>query len=173
LPLIDDAVLGGLDGSDFSVSYYRTQSDADARTNPITSPYPNTIPNSDQVVARVENNGNTDCYGTAVVDLVVEALPQISDQVELLQCDDDTDGFSVFNLEESEGLISSNFQNELFTYHESAADAEAGVNAIANPLSYTNEVAVSDRLYVRVSTGFGCHRLAELDLVVLQHTDTG
>jgi gliding motility-associated-like protein len=166
LPLIDDAVLGGLDGSDFSVSYYRTQSDADARTNPITSPYPNTIPNSDQVVARVENNGNTDCYGTAVVDLVVEALPQISDQVELLQCDDDTDGFSVFNLEESEGLISSNFQNELFTYHESAADAEAGVNAIANPLSYTNEVAVSDRLYVRVSTGFGCHRLAELDLVV-------
>jgi gliding motility-associated-like protein len=166
LPLIDNAVLGGLDGSDFSVSYYRTQSDADARTNPITSPYPNTIPNSDQVVARVENNGNTDCYGTAVVDLVVEALPQISDQVELLQCDDDTDGFSVFNLEESEGLISSNFQNELFTYHESAADAEAGVNAIANPLSYTNEVAVSDRLYVRVSTGFGCHRLAELDLVV-------
>ena len=164
----DAEVLNGLNPSDFAVSYYRNQADADLRDNPIISPYTNTVVNADQVVARVENIANTDCYGTAVMDIVVEPLPSITLQVELFQCDTDTDGFTDFNLTESEELISINFQDEIFTYHTSLADAESGTNAIVNPQAYTNTDSSSnaDELYVRVSTVAGCFRIAQLDLLV-------
>ena len=42
-------------------------------------------------------------------ELIVDPLPVITDTVELKQCDDDTDGFSLFNLNEAATDISTNF----------------------------------------------------------------
>jgi gliding motility-associated-like protein len=165
---IDSEVLGGLDPLLYDVSYHRTIEDADMRINPILSPYTNTNINSDQVVARVENIANTDCYGTAVIDLVVESLPVVALSVELKQCDNDTDGISSFNLTESESLISANWANETFTYHTNLSDAQSGINAILDPLAYNNTDPSSnaDVLYVRVENLAGCYRTSELDLLV-------
>ena len=70
----DAAILDGQDPAIFTVSYYLTQSDADAGTNAITSPYTNTS-NPQTIFARVESNVAVDCYSITDFDLVVDAVP--------------------------------------------------------------------------------------------------
>ena len=102
------------------------------------------------------------------VNLTINPLPVITNMVELIQCDNDTDGFSDFNLTEANVLISANAANETFTYHFSQADAENGIGAIPNPTVYTNTDPSSnpDTLYVRVENAEACFRVAQLDLLV-------
>ncbi len=57
-------------------------------------------------------------------ELIVDPLPVITDTVELKQCDDDTDGFSLFNLNEAASDISTNYLNETFVFYPSLLDAE-------------------------------------------------
>jgi len=55
-------------------------------------------------------------YSDPVI-LTVNPLPVVNSTVTLVQCDDDTDGFSDFNLNEANNAISSNAANETFTYY--------------------------------------------------------
>lgn len=81
-------------------------------------------------------------------------------------CDDDGDGFYVFNLLEivDEISIAIGTPNQM-TIHETLADAEAGVNAL-NP-TYTNTTAYNQTLYVRVSSiDTECYGITTIELVV-------
>ncbi|WP_296319849.1 T9SS type B sorting domain-containing protein [Winogradskyella sp.] len=109
------------------------------------------------------------CLGEPLdVNLTINPLPVITNTVDLLQCDNDTDGFSDFNLTEAEILISTNAANETFTYYLTPADAANGTNAIANPTAYTNTDPSSnpDIIYVRVESAALCFRVAQLNLFV-------
>lgn len=161
---IDSFILNGQDPMQFTVSYHLNQVDADNNAGAITNLYTD----DRQIVVRVENNDNITCYETVIVDLEVNALPVITDMVELLQCDNDTDGISDFNLTEAEVLISANFTTETFTYYLNAADAASGMNAIMNPTVYTNTDPSSnpDVIFVRVENTDTCFRIAQLDLFV-------
>ncbi|MEQ6122581.1 hypothetical protein AAON49_00075, partial [Pseudotenacibaculum sp. MALMAid0570] len=86
--------------------------------------------------------------------------------VELKQCDNDTDGFSVFNLNEAATDISTNYINETFIFYETLADAQANTNPIANPTTYTNQVVTTDTVWARAISSFGCYRIAEVTLTV-------
>ncbi|MCF6296322.1 MAG: T9SS type B sorting domain-containing protein, partial [Flavobacteriaceae bacterium] len=133
----------------------------------ITKPIQNTsTPQS--IVARIENRLNTDCYDTTSFNLIVFELPVVLPLVELYQCDDDTDGFTNFNLEEANELISTNYTNEIFTYHTILTDAENGLNAIVNTTTYLNIDPTSnpDILYVRTENADGCFRVSQLNLIV-------
>ncbi|WP_179345557.1 T9SS type B sorting domain-containing protein [Winogradskyella ursingii] len=168
LSSIDSQLLGAQNPAQFTVSYHEDQANADAGSAPLANLYTNVIINIDQIVARVQNNDNPDCYETAIVDLVVNELPVVTNAVELVQCDDDSDGFSNFNLTESETLISNNSANEIFTYYDNLVDAETGGAGIANVTAYTNTDPSSapDILYVRVENANSCYRVAQLDLLV-------
>ena len=168
LSSLDLQVLGSQDPNQFSVSYHITLVEANDRLNPLPILYTNAVASNQQLFARVENNFNTDCYDTSLVTLIVNPLPTIVNSVELRQCDDDTDGFSDFNLTEANTLISNNTANESFTYYTSLMDAEGGINAISNFTTYTNTDPSSnpDVLYVRVEDQNGCFRIAELNLIV-------
>ncbi len=168
LPTIYLNILDGQDPTQFSVSYHFDQLNADAGTNPLPSLYTNAVANNDQIIARVQNNDNTDCFATVVVDLEVEALPVITSNVELRQCDTDTDGISSFNLTEANVLISPNSANETFSYYLSLTDADAANNPIVNETTYNNTdaSAAPDLLFVRVENADGCHRVAQLELFV-------
>jgi len=161
---IDAFVLNGQDPLQFTVTYHLNQADADNDSGAITNLYTD----DRQIIARVENNDNSDCYETVTIDLQVNALPVVANSVSLLQCDVDTDGISDFNLTESEVLISSNAANETFTYYTSSADANAGNNEITNVTAYTNTDPSSnpDTLFVRTENADGCHRITQLDLFV-------
>ncbi|QMU65220.1 MAG: T9SS type B sorting domain-containing protein [Flavobacteriaceae bacterium] len=153
----------------YTVSYHLTATDATNDTNPIDkiNPYTNTTPNGQTIYVRVGHNDNpTACVAYTNFDLIVHPLPVITTPVDLRQCDDDTDGFSAFNLTEANRLLSADFANETFVYYPTMADAQANTNAINNPTAFTNRTTPTDTLWVRISNTNNCHRIAQLNLIV-------
>ena len=109
---------------------------------------------------------------TNEVAIVVNPLPVIQSSAQLFQCDQDLDGITFFNLNEAAQLLSSNYQNETFSFYFSQADAEFGAvsTAISDPINYENittDPSINpNTIYVRVETGFGCASVAVLNLLV-------
>jgi gliding motility-associated-like protein len=95
-------------------------------------------------------------------------LPPIASPTELIQCDDDIDGFSFFNLTEVNTFIASQDNGEVFRYYETESDAIIGdfETNIDNYTNYQNEVANSDIIYVRVENDRGCYDVTSLTLTV-------
>lgn len=169
LSLKEAELLGTQLPTEFEVKFYFSQAAADTAIagTEITAPIQNTS-NPQTIFARIENRGNTNCYETTSFDLIVNPLPVVSPIVILTQCDDDTDGFTPFNLTEANVLISNNSINEVFTYYLTQAEADNGLlaNQIPNFINYTNPTALNSSVYVRVETVNGCYRTARIDLVV-------
>jgi gliding motility-associated-like protein len=169
----DDEILGVLDPTQFTVSYHTslTGAQTDASTDVIvkTIPYSNTTPFSQPIFVRVENIDNTACSDTLqTFNIVVNPLPVINTAVELKQCDNDTDGFSDFNLNEAAPAISPDFANETFIFYRSLADANAESNPLttAEALVFTNRVQPIDKVWARAITAFDCSRISEISLIV-------
>jgi gliding motility-associated-like protein len=157
------AILNGQAASQFGITYY---TDA-GLTNAIATPnnYVNTNP-TETIYVKVVNNDHPNCSATTSFGIAVFSLPTVAAVVSLQQCDDNTDGFSAFNLAEANALVSANYQNETFSYFETAADAQNNVNPITNFTSYTNQVVSNDAVYVKATNANGCFRVAQLNLNV-------
>ena len=116
----------------------------------------------------LQRAGNT-CNDTSnAITLTVEPLPTVTPLVELKQCDDDTDGFSLFNLNEAASGISTNYLNETFVFYPSLLDVENNTSAFtaAEALVFRNRFVTTDTVWVRTISGFGCYRISEVNLVV-------
>ena len=162
------AILGSQSATDYTVTYYESPSDATNNTNPIDSsnPYSNIIPNSQTIHARITDN-NTNSFDTTSFDIVVNPLPIIVSVVELRQCDDNTDGFSSFNLNEASSDISTNFMNEDFRFYTSLSDAQNNTNEIVNSSNYNNITVTIDTVWARVINSLtGCFRISQVNLIV-------
>ncbi|AXT53110.1 gliding motility-associated C-terminal domain-containing protein [Aquimarina sp. BL5] len=162
-------VFGTQNTTDFSVSLYESQVDADAGVSGTELPntYTN-ISNPQTIYVRIENVSEQSCYETTSFRLIVNPLPVISPVVSLLQCDDDTDGISLFNLSEANILVSGNSINETFTYYltEIAAINEDVTNQIVDFTVYPNPTPINSTVFSRIETNNGCFRTAQIDLVV-------
>ncbi|WP_435413274.1 choice-of-anchor L domain-containing protein, partial [Psychroserpens mesophilus] len=75
LSLKNAEVIGGLDSTTVNVTYYATQADADAATNPLSIPFTNTIINNQTIFVRLEANNEASCYNTTTLDLEVIMNP--------------------------------------------------------------------------------------------------
>jgi len=164
LTTIDTVAINGQ--ANIVVSYHLTQFDADVNSNALASPY-TSVNSLQEIYVRLENT-ITNCFNTTSFNLVVFELPEVQPLVELFQCDDDADGFTNFNLEEANELISTNHLNEVFSYHTTLMDAENGLNEIVNSTAYLNIDSSSnpDVLYVRIENSDGCIRVSQLNLIV-------
>ncbi|MDC0177047.1 T9SS type B sorting domain-containing protein [Polaribacter sp.] len=113
-------------------------------------------------------SGNTCGLTSTPILLKVDPLPNILFSVELKQCDDDTDGFTDFNLNEAAFDISTNFNNETFVFYPTLPDVENDSNAFtaAEAIVFRNRTVTSDIVWVRAISNFGCYRIAEVNLVV-------
>ena len=169
----DNEILGSLDSSQYNASYHT--SITGAQTNNSTdvidkdTPYFNTTAIIQQVFVRVENIDNIDCNDTNIsFNLVVNPLPIITDMTELKQCDDDTDGFSNFNLNEAASDISTNYINETFVFYPSLLDVENNTRAFSDTeiLVFRNRVVTTDTVWARAISSDNCYRIAEVNLVV-------
>lgn len=116
---------------------------------------------------QLEKSGNSCGLISAETSLTVYALP-IVNSVTIVQCDNDTDGFSDFNLTVKNGDISSNTVAEKFTYYTSLAGAESAdpSQLIPNPITFTNTIAGSMSVWARVENSNGCIKTAQLNLIV-------
>ncbi|QMU63309.1 MAG: T9SS type B sorting domain-containing protein [Flavobacteriaceae bacterium] len=157
------AILDGQSASDFTVNYYTDSGLINQIPNP--TEYQNTNPN-ETIYVQVVNIQNTNCTASTSFDIEVYELPEVTSVVELKQCDDDLDGFSVFNLTEVNAELSANEQNETITFYELQSEAQSGSNAITNTTAYTNETVSTDAVWARIENANSCYRIAQVNLTV-------
>ncbi len=167
----DTEILGSLDPNIYDVTYHTTLNGAqtDNITNVIdkNNPYRNITINSQTIYIRVENKNNTACNDTSIsFNLVVNPLPVISSIAELKQCDNDTDAFADFNLEEARSDISLNYLNETFFFYPTLVDAQNNTMPITNPTVFPNRTVTSDIVWVRTISDKGCYRVSQVNLTV-------
>jgi len=136
------------DPTQYTINYYETQANANSGTNPIVpaTAYPNASnPQTIYIVVEDINNG---CQSQTTLELIVEDLPVLTFPVVLELCDINNPGDEVeeFDLEQATLMITNGDISIVVTYHESLADAQAGVGALTSPYSNT---ANPQNLWVR------------------------
>ena len=164
---------------DVTVSYYETLVDAQAGdpADMLLSPYANIVPFSQTIYARVVRDvppGVNPCFAIVPMELRVELLPNPPDPELFLdpmeECDDDADGFAVFDLTRQDNAVLSTQDSPMdflpVSYHETEADAEAGTNAVPSPDAYTN-LGTPQTIWVRAENSLtGCYLVTPFGLVV-------
>lgn len=103
---------------------------------------------------------------TAMIEFV--APPNVTNSVSLVQCDDDIDGFSLFNLSEANSLISANHENEKFTYYLTEQQSIVGnvEDQITDFTSYTNPIILNSIVYARIESATDCFKTSRINLQV-------
>ena len=169
-------ITGGAPG--LTVTYHETSSDATNNVNPLVSPYNNIVANTQVIYVRVESTTiATDCATFVDLVLIVNPTPQITDPSPLEVCDNDADGFAIFDLElnnpEILNQLDADATNDLaatdytITFYETEANANVPTNAIATPNAYTNTTADIQTIWVRVDDNAnGCSTVTPMDLIV-------
>ncbi|WP_425076567.1 choice-of-anchor L domain-containing protein [Psychroserpens sp. S379A] len=137
----DSAVLNGQDASQFNITYYATQVDADAGIGALVSPYDSS---GETVFVRVETITNPDCYVTNSFELEIdiEPLTSFTDTIEYEVCPNATVPVIITatpeNYIEAEVSINWYLDNGLIT----------GENGLSLPVleagDYTIEVVFND-----------------------------
>ena len=104
-------------------------------------------------------------------EITVDYAPEIlSTNTALIQCDDNTDGISVFNLTKVDNVIKNNdpaISNQ--GYYETLANAQAKINPILTPGKYTNKTA-NQVAFARLENKYGCYKIAEVALQISNTT---
>jgi len=161
----DDEITGG--NPNYSVSYHSSQPDADTGANPLVSPYNPTSPPEILYIRVIDINSS--CYATTTAIINSYNSPVINFEIqEIDACEQDDDGFEVFDITSVIDEILQGITNVTVTYHESQADADNNVNPIADPANYLNTLEFVQLIYVRVqSDSSSCYSTVPIEL----HTD--
>jgi gliding motility-associated-like protein len=156
-------ILKGQSGNQFLLTYFK---DA-ALTQNIASPFSYVNTNDTEIIyVKMSNKDNPICFASTSFNIRVHTLPVINQNVELKQCDDDINGFSIFNLEEVIPKITTNAANEIITFFTTQFDAQSNTNPINNPTSYTNQKINTDTVYARINNSNNCFSIATVNLII-------
>ncbi len=138
-----------------------------ALTIPILDPVSYVNTNEQEIIyVLLVNVNNSTCTTVTSFPIEVYQLPSVQTPVVLSQCDDDTDGFSVFNLLEVTNEISINADFETITFHESEQEAINNINQIISVVAYQNQVVSTDQIWARIENDNNCYRTSEIQLLV-------
>ncbi|HLT32360.1 MAG TPA: T9SS type B sorting domain-containing protein, partial [Aquaticitalea sp.] len=160
----ESIILNGNLASNFQIDYFF---DA-GYINPIPNPnaFVNKIQDGQTIYVRVSNNQDTTCYADTSFDVQVDALPVVQPSIIFRNCDEDgfSDGFTDFNLEEANDILTNgNSANLEFTYYLSPSEAESKTNDIA---AFPFNNAIANTVFVRVENAEGCYRVSTVNLQV-------
>ena len=172
LQIFDTDVLDSQDPLKFRVSYYKSQTDADTKTNPHPNLYYNVTPVTEQVFVRIETILNENCFDTTAFNLVINPLP-IPIDTSLVQCDEDGiyDGLTVFNLTEINATLTNNIPNRDTKFYTTITAAQNSVDEI-DGTAFSN-TSNPQTVYVQlIDTNTNCFDIAELTLTVNVTTGT-
>lgn len=157
-PLCDgeDYPLDATEPGNNTYQWYRNNTVLNGATNPI---YNVTNNEGGTYTVEITYNGSA-CIskGEAVLEF---AAPVTANQATLVQCDDNNDGTTVFNLTKADSQITAgNPGLSSPVYYENQTDA----TPISNPTSYT---AIAPKtIYAQVSNSYGCFLFVEVFLEV-------
>ncbi|MHB1197743.1 MAG: T9SS type B sorting domain-containing protein [Lutibacter sp.] len=154
-------ILNGQTG--MTVTYHEFQSFAQLGAAPITSPY---VSGGKTIWARIQNNANTNCFEVVSFEISAAPPPIANKPLDLKACDDDTDGFMIFNLDQQTPII-LNGQDEIVTYYENEANAIDRKGWILNTAAYPSKTAT---IWARVepSVNSACYAITSFKLEVFE-----
>ena len=113
-------------------------------------------------------NGAT-CVSTGEIIVEYAPLPILQTPVTLVQCDDDNDGVTTYNLSLLDNIIRMNATNlGSVTYYPTMADAQGQQNIIPNSTAYQN--TSSNQIFARVASIYGCASYAVINLSVANNS---
>ncbi|MBV7268944.1 T9SS type B sorting domain-containing protein [Winogradskyella luteola] len=90
--------------------------------------------------------------------ILVNELPNLNENQELIQCDDNSDGISVFNLFNIRDKITDPSLNEELIFYSSLSDAEGDDNRILNPENFINEIP-DQEIFIKVINENDCYSI--------------
>ncbi|RYY72887.1 MAG: T9SS type B sorting domain-containing protein, partial [Gammaproteobacteria bacterium] len=164
-------------GTGYQLQYYHNLSDAQGGIGEIlpTDGYVNQGVAESLVIAVTDLA--TGCRAYVGFTIVVAPLPDPRDwnagtPGTLTACEDGQTGQGIFDISGIGAFLANGDTNMTFSYHPTLADAEAGTNAITDPLtafhyaSGTLYIRVEENTYIDYLTGQYCHVVVELQLNV-------
>lgn len=162
---VEPQILNGDDPDDYTITYHSSLADAETGTSPFASPttFVNTSSPTQQVFVRVDNLVKG-CAATHEFLLEVYGAPVINSPVDLVQCDDDADGISVFDLNIANSLITTNPAFTITYYNtQTGAENQDSSDEITNLVGFSN--ATASQVFANISDG-ECYSIAEVNLLV-------
>ncbi len=152
------------------VSYFETEADAFANTNPLFDLYTNTVAFTQTIYARGENI-ITGCFAVVPLELVVTDSPVIATEIDdIIENDPDGDGFATFDLTVNIPQIIGALDPTVFTvsFYLSEADAQNSMNVIVDPTAFINPLAgMTTTIYARLeSSNNECFDIGDFDLLL-------
>ena len=103
------------------------------------------------------------CIAEGESEIEYAALPVVT-PLTLIQCDDDNDGITTFNLGKIKDMVTLGDNTLSVSYYESLADSQTATNAIATPTAFRNQTI--NKVFIRVSNTFGCVAYTSVSLQV-------
>ena len=165
----DAEILNGQDPTQYILSYYQTELDANTASNAIANPnaYTNTQQDTQVIWIRVEDSNTVEgCYKVTTLELIVNPLPVLVQPSPLVLCDVDNPGDEQepFTLEDANAEILNGQTGITLTYYETQMDADNATSPIVSP--YTN-TSNAQTVYVRADNDItGCYSTITLTLRV-------
>lgn len=115
------------------------------------------------------NINSSGCIATGEATIEYSPLPVLNDPTTLVQCDDNNDGISIFNLTKADDIVTmGNTSFHPVVYYRTLADAQNQNNPITNSSAYQN--TSSNQVIARVENNFGCANFATVNLVISNNT---
>lgn len=156
-------ILNGQSSSQFQILYFKDP----ALTKVIATPSMYQNNNSEEkIFVKILNIDNLVCTATTFFTIKVLPLPIVTSIIDLKQCDDDIDGFTIFNLDQAANKITTNSTAKKIVFFKTILDAQNNVNPIMNPTTYKNTIASSDKVYFRVTNNNNCYKTGQINLTV-------
>lgn len=165
----DDEIRNGLVATDYDVTYFNSDADAQADMNAILTPAAFPVTGTVTVWARVFDNING-CFATEQVNITFQDVT-FNAVADIDVCDDlSGDGIETFDLtSQTAGILGSQAPSDFtIEYFNSQADADANMNAIPAPAAYDN-VSNPETIFVRISNAQDqdCFQTGQFDIEVL------
>nr|WP_321225551.1 T9SS type B sorting domain-containing protein [uncultured Psychroserpens sp.] len=156
-------ILNGLNPDDYSFTFHLTEENAETNSNPISSTFQNTVPELQQIFARVEEI-STQCFGYVPINLIATPLPDAFDTT-LIQCDEDgiPEGFTNFDLNQVFDDITGGAANRTIQFYVSLSDLENDEDEL-NANAFENYFDPHIIYALVTNTETGCTNIAELTL---------
>ena len=172
LTVNDSAVLTGLNPADYFVTYYTSEANATAGLNPVSAATSYCIaPGTQTMYVRTEELATGEFEVQSFSISVHTAFGDALVLAQMVGCDDDGDGFAVFNLVEGAYLI----DDMPLSFYPTMADALAQTNEITTPTAYSLAAGVNSdtNIIVRQEITGDCDLLTTLPIIALPSCNLG
>jgi gliding motility-associated-like protein len=104
------------------------------------------------------------CFSVGEFQLIVNPVPVIPAEINIKQCDTDTDEITTFNLTEINASLINSPEIYTFTYHNTLAGAQNNTDLVNDDIQFV--AANGSSVWVRIINEFGCYRTAKINLEV-------